>query len=417
MSSLRLAVAAIVFATLGTIAVAQGEQTGTLRGHVWDLSGGSKDRPVAGIDVTLTWTERGTPESRTVTTDSDGEYVFYDLPLADEVSFDLSALVNGKTLERKGVALSVWTPEMVADLEHVDTSEDSSDVHVGRMSVVLPPSSEAGVLNVIEFLEIHNDSETAFAKLDSEGRQIGYRLNVPDAAQQVSVQGNDIQTSVEGSLILITQPLPPGHTVMTLSYVVPDGTSIDLSRHVHFPIEEALVLIGAESIELTSRGFSPGEPASIHGEEYATLQRERIAADTHLDLTFTKGASARPIGVSTTGGGDVPILPATLVVLLAIGTGGAIGLWIGQSRRRSSAAEESGTPDGHATTGTGLIATSTVKRASKVELTSLKELHLGFIADLDDRHRTGRLPTAVYHQLRGESKARLGQVIEQLESK
>jgi hypothetical protein len=414
MSAPRLAVAAIALAAVGTIVLAQGDQTGTLRGHVSDRS---QERPVAGIDVTLSWTERGTPESRTVTTDSDGAYVFYDLPLADEVSFDLSAVVKGKTLERKGVALSTWTPEMVADLEHVDTSGDPSHVHVGRMSVMLPPSPEAGILNVLEFVQIHNDSETAFAKPDSTGREIGYRLNVPDAAQQVSVQGNDIETSVEGSLILLTQALAPGHTDLTLSYVVPDGSSLDLSRHVHYPIEDVVVLIGADSFELTSSGFNPGETASIHGEEYATLQRQQIEADTHLDLTFRKAALARPSGAGAAAAGDVPILPATLVVLLAIGTGGAIGLWIGQSRRRGSAAESGGTPDGHGTNGTGLIATSMLKRATGDELASLKELHLGFIADLDDRHRTGRLPTAVYHQLRGEHKARLGQVIEQLESK
>ena len=392
------------------LASAQDLNGGTLRGH---LTAGAQDEPVAGVDVALTWMQGGQQQSKSATTDSGGAYTFYDLPLLDEISFKLSAVVKGKTVERPGIALSTWTPEIVADLQYHDTSSDSTHIHAGRMTVVLPPGAAEGPMNVIEFVEIHNDSDINFAVPDDQGREIGFRLGLPASATQISIEGNELVTAVEGTTVLLVEPLKPRNTVLTMSYVVPTGERVDLSRPIYYLIEEAVVLIGEPAFEMTSSGFEPGEPASIHGEQYATLRRHGVQAGTTLALGFKRGA-ARASAASSGGGGGIPVVPAILVLLLALLTGGGLGVLIMQARRGgASSGPSGGAVDGDDSRSPVLLDTGMLKRAEWAELESLKQLHLGVIADLDERHRSGSFPTDLYHTLRGEQKARLGQVLEE----
>ncbi len=412
-----LAKAAAVF-TAGVLCVgwawAQEETTGTLRGH---LTEGADGEAVAGLEVTLAWTEGGQPESRSATTDSEGAYVFYDLPLADEISFTLSAVVKGKALERTGVALSTWTPEVVADLLYLDTSSDPAHIHVGRMTVVLPPGVGEGMANVIEFVEIHNDSDVNFAVPDEQGRQIGYRLGVPASASQVSVESGTIPTVIEASTILVLEALKPKNTVLTVSYLLPAGEQVDLSRQIYYPIEEVAVLIGDASFEMTSRGFHAGEPRSIHDEQYTTLERHSIKAGSTLDLAFKRGEAPGPRPAEGGDGGGIPLVPAILVLVLAVLTGGALGAIAMQARRGASEAVAPGGPGSSTRATSAALDAAMLKQAGADELETIRELHLGFIADLDQRHRSGSLPTELYHLLRNEQKSRLGQVLEELGSR
>jgi hypothetical protein len=57
-----------------------------------------------------------------------------------------------------------------------------------------------------------------------------------------------------------------------------------------------------------------------------------------------------------------------------------------------------------------------LKGLSREQLESVKQVHLDLITRLDEHHDAGEIPDALYHYLREEQKALLGQVINQLES-
>lgn len=383
------------YRTLGTlfswifiVVTVQAAPNGIVRGTVVNRSTG---KTYPHISVTLEWSTNGKTEQRQTPTDAEGTFVFSELPVDDTTTMTLSATVEGKPIRREGVALSTWTPEIVADLEVVEPSGDPSKVHVSRLTTILTPSEAPQVVPVIEFWEIHNDGETPFAQTDARGRTVGFLIPLPEGALNIQIEGEQTPTEIDGTTLVLTQPLPPQSTFLSVSYAMPQTDRFSLKRTLTFPVEEVLVLIGEGTWTVTNRDFTRGEPVNIHGISYQAYTRHRLEKETTLDITFKKNKGP----ASSSGSGSNVLILMVLVAIGSVLAGGLIGSWWVQSRKSNS--------------------TDTVFASlSREELEAAKEVYLTLIARLDKFHDDGTIPETVYHQLRDEQKTALGHILARL---
>lgn len=400
--------AIVMFLGLGIVGVgfdaAAQEQSGVITGRlIDDVAGG----PVEDAAVVLSWDEGSNAQSREVITSADGRYVFADLPVNDELKFTLETEMDGLSVKREELTLSTWTPEMVYDLTRRDTTTDSSKIHA-TLTVVLPPSEGGGQVEVIEFLDITNESDSAYTETDHDGQPIGLHVHMPQVAHAVSVQGDGIESRLDATGLSLVNPIKPGRTLVTISYHFGSAQTADLSRSMHVTLSEIRVLAGNPAYTVSSPGFSRGEPATIHGEEYITYERGPAASHTIVDIRVRRGASATPgrLGGSASSGSTES---NSLVLLLLVGaisltTGGAIGAWVVQSRR----AVPTGGPGG------GGFDPGFIKGLNASDLMSLKDAHLEMIAHLDEQHEAKNLSGPAHRRVRDEYKARLGTIMERL---
>lgn len=386
-------------------AVAQG-RTGVITGRLTDdVAGG----PVADATVTLTWGEGDAADFREAITAADGRYEFVDLPVNDELKFALETEIDGLPVKREDLTLSTWTPEMVYDLTRGDTTTDASKIHAS-LSVVLPPTEGGGRVEVIEFLDITNDSESAYTETDHEGQPIGLHVHMPSVAHEVAVQGDEIQTRIDATGLSLVDPIKPGRTLVTISYHFEAAQTADLSRSMHAALREVRVLAGNPAYTVMSPGFTRGEPASIHGEEYITYQRGPAASHTNVDIRVRRGAAAGSGAVSRTSGGAAgnSIVLLLLVGAISLTTGGAVGAWVMQTRRATPAGTMSGSAAG------GGFDPGFIKGLKASDLMALKDAHLEMIAHLDEQHEAKNLSGPVHRRMRDDYKARLGAIMERL---
>jgi|SaaInl4_135m_RNA_FD_contig_31_2462247_length_1912_multi_7_in_0_out_0_2 hypothetical protein len=384
-------------------AIAQ-ELTGVIRGRVMDdVNGG----PVADATVTLTWGKED-EQARESVTSSDGRYEFLDLPVDDELVFTLATEIDGAPVKNESVTLSTWTPEMVYDLTRADTTTDGALIHVG-LSVVLPPTDGEGQVQVIEFLDIMNDGDSAYTEQDHDGNPIGLHVHIPDVAHAVTVDSQEIQTRVDETGLSIVDPIQPGRTLVTISYHFEAAQTADLSRSMHAAAREVRVMAGNPAYTVSSAGFTRGEPADIHGEQYATFQRGPVDAYTNIDIQVRRTGARASAGTSrsqpSSGGAEANSMVLLLLVgAISLMTGGAIGAWVMQSRR----------PSGGGMPASGGFDPGFIKSLKASDLMALKDAHLEMISHLDEQHESKELSGGAHRRVRDETKARLGAIMERL---
>jgi hypothetical protein len=379
--------------------------TGTIYGQVLDRTAGAAP---SGVTVTLEWEENGKARSRTTVTDAEGRYRFAELPLDLAIAFTVSATVNGKSLRREDVAISTWTPSVQADLESVSAASDPAQVHIARITTILPPSQGQDLVPVIEFVEVHNAAGAPFAQVDAQGRSIGFQFSLPEGAEGAEVQGEGLQTAIEGNAVLLTEPLraDPETTLFSVSYTLQRDGRLRVARSVGHHVAEYLVLVGSSEWALRATGFQQQDPTDIHGVQYVRYARADVAAGSPVELTFQpQGAKGR----------TVPVVLVVLIGVLAVVAGGAIGTWAAYSRRAGRGAAPSRSASAapqHSADGVDGI----LNGLTRDELDSVKQVYLGLIAQLDEHHAAGDLPHALHDRLRCEHKTRLAAVMARLEA-
>ncbi|MBM3214810.1 carboxypeptidase regulatory-like domain-containing protein [Candidatus Poribacteria bacterium] len=416
LSWIIVACAAFGAAQIVSTAAAQGAAAaGVLKGRVLQPSSG---KTFAGVSVKLETTSGTTAEPRETVTGEDGSFEFTGLPVDDTTAYTLSATVEGKTLKREGVALSTWTPEVVADLEMVDASGDPGHVHVDRITTILTPSEAPEIVPVIEFVEIHNDQDAPFAAKDEQGRTFGFRIELPAAAINIKVEGEAIPHLIEGTTVWLTDPLVPHDNFVSISYNVPKAESIDLSRKLHTKVEESLVLIGGGSWQPTTKGYEKQEPVDIHGAKYASFSRHSLEAGIVMPMTFKPGSGKAP----GAGGDQTPILVIVLIGVFALLAGAALATWWAQRGRETSAPTKSARSGAAARPRTPAKAPASpveddnLAGLSNDELEALKQHHLESIARLDESFGKGEISERVHKQLREEQKAELSRIVARLDA-
>ncbi len=295
----RIAAACALALAISTAADAQ--TTGTIRGRLLDAA---TEQTYDNVEVTLTWTQEGKTERRVQRTQNGGRYAFTGLPVQLELSFTLSAEVDGELVERSGVALSEWTPEMTYDLKRVAATSDRADLAT-RLVIVIHDSSDRSSWGLRELITIENKGAENYVHADADGRRIPLRLETPAGAAELSGERQEggsgastpLQTDERDALL--NDPLPPGQTLITYSYSLSAQPPLNLSRTLHLPMDEILVLIENPNGRVLSDGFESTGSQTI-GE--ALFQR--------FELKNAPAGQSIPIQV------ELPSLSAQLMIML-----------------------------------------------------------------------------------------------------
>lgn len=295
----RIAAACALALAISTAADAQ--TTGTIRGRLLDAA---TEQTYDNVEVTLTWTQEGKTVRRVQQTQNGGRYAFTGLPVQLELSFTLSAEVDGELVERKGAALSEWTPEMTYDLKRVAATSDRADLAT-RLVIAIHDSGDRSSWGLREFITIENKGAENYVHADPNGRRIPLRLETPAGAAELSGERQEggsgastpLQTDERDALL--NDPLPPGQTLITYSYSLSAQSPLNLSRTLHLPMDEILVLIENPNGKVLSNGFESTGSQTI-GE--ALFQR--------FELKNAPAGQSIPIQV------ELPSLSAQLMIML-----------------------------------------------------------------------------------------------------
>jgi hypothetical protein len=151
----------------GALARAQGE--GTISGTV--VNGTAGGGSTAGLPVTLTiigLDAAAEPVKRQTTTDEAGAFVFEQVPLSADTSYQLSAVYAG--VENAGDLGSLASAEGLTG-QTLDVYETTSDPAVIRASVahvVIQVDEESDSLLVSELLAINNTGDRTYVGLPAE---------------------------------------------------------------------------------------------------------------------------------------------------------------------------------------------------------------------------------------------------------
>ncbi|MDE0020881.1 MAG: carboxypeptidase-like regulatory domain-containing protein [Candidatus Poribacteria bacterium] len=295
----RIAAACALALAISTAADAQ--TTGTIRGRLLDAA---TEQTYDNVEVTLTWTQEGKTERRVQRTQNGGRYAFTGLPVQLELSFTLSAEVDGELVERSGVALSEWTPEMTYDLKRVAATSDRADLAT-RLVIAIHDSGDRSSWRLAEFITIENKGAENYVHADADGRRIPLRLETPARAAELSGERQEGGSGASTPLLtderdaLLNDPLPPGQTLITYSYSLSAQPPLNLSRTLHLPMDEILVLIENPNGRVLSDGFESTGSQTI-GE--ALFQR--------FELKNAPAGQSIPIQV------ELPSLSAQLMIML-----------------------------------------------------------------------------------------------------
>ena len=293
----RIAAACALALAISTAADAQ--TTGTIRGRLLDAA---TEQTYDNVEVTLTWTQEGKTERRVQRTQNGGRYAFTGLPVQLELSFTLSAELEGEPVERSGVALSEWTPEMTYDLKRVAATSDSAGLTT-RLVIAIHDSGDRSSWRLAEFITVENKGAENYVHADADGRQIPLRLETPAGAaelsgqHQVSETSMPLQTDERGALL--NDPLPPGQTLITYSYHLSTLPPLNLSRTLHLPMDEILVLIENPNGRILSDEFQSTGSQTIGGIAFQRFELKNAPAGQSI-----------PIQV------ELPSLSAQLMIML-----------------------------------------------------------------------------------------------------
>jgi hypothetical protein len=317
-----LGVVALAIAALQPQATAA--TTGTIKGRVLD---GSSDKPLAGVQVTLTsGTSQGETESETVTTDRQGRYRFDDLTTGDDLFYALDARYKGGLFPGSAITLPDDTdekPVIDTTLKVWDTIDDPASIVIERNDVFVI-ESEDGKVGVLEAFQITNVSDKAYigrgASMETSGDatvpSLGFAL--PSGAEQEQLQIYESSLDIPELLRTdfgfgITTAIPPGNFTITYTYDLPGtAASYDLSRRVLYPTLNFAVFT-SEKLVVTSNRLESQGSVEIRDRVY-----EQFSTEDDLEA----GASVQVVALADAGTppGLIAGMIGVLVLVALLGT-------------------------------------------------------------------------------------------------
>ena len=267
------------------VSTAGAQTTGTIRGRLLDAA---TEQAFDGVEVTLTWTQDGKTERRVQKTQNGGRYAFAELPVQLTLSFTLSAQMDGERVERSGVALSEWTPEMTYDLKRVAATSDNADLAT-RLVIAIHQSGDRSAWRLAEFITIENNGAANYVHTDADGRPIPLRLGTPAGALEISGQlqavdgtSTPLQTDEKGAFL--NDPLPSGQTLITYQYNLSALPPLDLSRTLPLPMDEILALIENPNGRVLSDGFESTGSQTIGGAAFQRFELKDAPAGRNIPI-------------------------------------------------------------------------------------------------------------------------------------
>jgi mono/diheme cytochrome c family protein len=278
------------------------------------------------------------------------------------------------------IVLSEQQPEVDVDIVVYETTEDSSDVRIERLHMVL--DFEAGQMQVAELYILSNDGDKAFVGTVEDGT-----LPITDPPNSLSFRpGGDSSrylTLADG--IADTVPIPPGVStaesvvVYNLAY---DG-DLELSRPLPYDVDTVNILVPAEAgVEVTGDGIRPGGPFQARGASLDMFLADDLSAGSELRFRVSgeplSGLGTIDISPHRASGPDQTTSTVIGLIVLAGSVALAIAYWQGwlNSRFKPGARDR-------------------------------QAILLQTIADLDDEYDAGRIAEKPYRAKRSELKEEL----------
>jgi hypothetical protein len=286
---------------------------------------------VAGQDVTLTIG----PGKRTLKTDAQGRAEFGGL--APGTQAQATATVDGETLtsqqflvpDRGGIRVALIAGIAAAKAAEQAASAAAAKEPPRKGVVEIGPESRIIVeyqddnLTIFYLLEVLNNARTP---IDIGGPLL---IRLPRGAAGASVmQGSSQNVVVNGDMLTITGPFPPGKTLAQIGFSLPQATE-SLTIEQTWPVALAQVFVGLEKIgdmKIASPQLTDVRDMTADGQPFIMATGPRLNAGDTLVLNLT-GLPAHS---------QTPRNVALAVVVLMF----AVGAWMAWSPAKAHAVQD-----------------------------------------------------------------------------
>jgi hypothetical protein len=312
----RTLAAVLVVATLATSPLALAQTAETITGKVVN---GTKDRPAAGVEVTLQlFSQQGDLGTVTDTTDERGRFAFEDLPEA-VAGYQVIASYQGADFHTVAQA---FTPGQTRE-ETVTVFEPTSDPGAVTLTdyVVWVDRIDTGVA-VQHDMNWNNAGTTAY---DGDGDGV-ITVDLPPDATNLQFLGTflEVPGEIRGDTFVSTAPIVPGSTTATLRYEAPPLSEMTLPLAFE---TTSFQLFVPEDVEVTSQQLRFSGTITDQGLTYSVYAAQDIAAGTEIDAVLSQA----PAGGST-----------NLAIWILLGAFALLGIvvlvvWLVGRRRASKA--------------------------------------------------------------------------------
>ncbi len=341
------------------------------------------------------------PEQSVTTTDADGQFRFDALSIQNGVHYMLRVVYKEAPYTRESIHLTAQEPEQTIELNVYDTSDDISKVKVLEHQVWfarMPQFPAAGQIQ--EFIRINNTGNTAY--MDSNG--IGFRIGLPEQHQHAQSLDPGLKNIlvVQGNEMLYQQPLPPGETILAISYVILAQEHAELSRPILFDTDMFWLFVSDPSLRPVDQEFQENAPRDVQGQTYLTYRADGVKQGQMLSLHLSPTSAELPVEEGGTTSGDSSVLWFATIIALAFIIIGLV-LWLGkrQPSKVSSPATDSDAIQ--------------VQHLSQKELEQLRDARLELIVHLDELLEANKISEKLHAQLRDEQKEHLALILRQME--
>lgn len=317
--------------------------------------------------------------------DADGNFVFADIPLSDDISYVIGVIYNGRVFSR-------LLPEGAYQqtITIYGLSNDPSVISVAAIDLFLNPvqlEPHGTGLHITQIIRYRNDSDRLFTsgRGFDDGREASLLLQFPVGAKIMSDDAGGRYVLIEDlerlpDSLIDTLPVAPGdaHEII-VEFFLPYVDGLEFEQAFSNRVDGDISVMLPNALTITSADFNP----TFEGDrsDKVRVYEGRLEQDRDPRLRF--GIAGDPFATSSD---DASVLTgesllAALIVLIAAVAAPLAGfaLW----RRR--APDPSGAID---------------KLAQQ-------------IAKLDDDHDRGQINHDLYHHRRRELKAQLAELMSQ----
>lgn len=268
--------------------------TGRLTGQV---SNGTTGQPVVAT-VTLNTFQNFEPlPTRETQTDSDGAFVFTDLPTGSQYVYLVSTVYGDNSFGSQIVSFPADETELVAPLTVYQSSNTPGEIQVTQAQWFI--DSHQGALLIGELYRFNHDSDRVYVGSEevAPGQNAVLRFNLPAGATSVVLDGGEIGgrfiRTAEG--VVDTQPLLPGVSQVLMRYLLPyDGRRADFAHSVPYPVNQLNVLV-VDGPRVTTDLESLG-PQTVADQLWNSFQGANLPAGQEVSLRLSDlTAAASPV--------------------------------------------------------------------------------------------------------------------------
>lgn len=380
---------------------------GTIAGVVTNGTRGGGN--TAGITVTLRVFDSATFEeirSFQTTTAADGSFRFEKLPTSSDWAYLATLDYAGVPYASALQSFPTDTLKMDFPIEVYEPTEDPAGIRIERAHWFVDFDPQNQSLLVGEFYIIGKDGDRVYVggELVAPNRRITLRFPLPPGYQDLAVEGERLGQrffEVNGNLV-DTLPLPPGQAVrqVLLRYRYPYRSSrLDFVHTLAYPTANLNVLVSDIGVEVSSQQVTLRDRQGGADQQFLNLVRTDVPAGEEIILSL-KGLPMSVQGSGQmAGAAQAPLSPAVIAGLTAVVLGTLLAaatypIWW---RRLRAASLMVKTPPG------------------PLSLEAERQRLLQVIARLDDDYAAGLIAEDVYQQRRTRHKARLIEIMRQMQ--